>query len=144
MFFIAFSTVQWTKSQKTVKTRDVTRWKSAHTSSEPAGCLGPVYFFHDNSVESFRRDGRLNVIQQEALHCLRWVVIPEQAWEDNWTYKRSDLHQLKWAVHYKESLLWQEVLKKIKEGLFFLWEKNLQAFGLVGLYESVYLTNQLV
>lgn len=109
-YFPHFLTALKTKRQTTVKTRDVTRWKHAHTSSEPAGCPRPAYSFHDNGVESFRRNGRLNVIQQEALHRLPWVI-PEQALDGNWTYKRSDLHQLIWAVHFKESLLWHQVLK---------------------------------
>lgn len=37
-YFPHLLTVLKIKSQTTVKTRDVTRWKRAHTSSEPVGC----------------------------------------------------------------------------------------------------------
>lgn len=57
------------------QTCDITTTLYAHPPAEPAGCLRPLYFFffsfHDNTVERLRREERLDVFQQEALHRLR-------------------------------------------------------------------------
>lgn len=49
-----YQTAQRVKSHELDSSHDVTNTRCANSPAGIAGCLRPVYFFHDNTVERFR------------------------------------------------------------------------------------------